>query len=97
MKALFISHFNTEAARGRDESCQRIGAEFSFVDSILIDTDCGQQRQPTCVANIQQTIEMSVYAIHLMPRLRPGNTAGLSKVTICCTAPITCGLHEALK
>lgn len=97
MKLFCISHFNTKSAGGGDESSKRFDAELSFIDFTLIDTNGSQQRQPPRMAYIEQTVEMSVCAIHFVSSLRPENSAGLRKFTIGCTAPANCCLHEMFK
>lgn len=64
-----ISHSQTETLCARNKPFERVLAQFAVVNVTLIDANRGKQRQTSCVTNVEQSIQMSIYTIHLMPCL----------------------------
>src|SRR5260221_9369544 len=78
-----IREDKSQPARASDEASERVFAEFASADTRSINADGRQQWQATGVAKIKEPIEMTRRAIHLVPSLRPLDTAGSRELTIC--------------
>jgi hypothetical protein len=75
MEAHWIGDGDAKALRASCEASQSVFTELSIGNVSLVHDDCCKKRQSARMTNIEQSIEVTVGPIHLMPRFGPFDTA----------------------